>query len=138
LTLMAVEMNNQNYIKNCKSRNTHKTNRVVRSIRNLFRPKMHNTTRLRHPEEYYCCYFFTKKVGDGIDVVSKIEHSTKKAAANMLMERGLSAYMGSKITKSIQRGDISAEPDQKAERTWFKRVMRKRAREQGNDISKFI
>jgi len=99
---------------------------------------MHNKTRKLHPDEYYCNFYFTKNVGDGVELISKIEHSTKKAAANMLMELGMSAYMGSKITKSIQRGDISTDPSQKAEITWFKRVMRRRARDQGKDISRFI
>ena len=43
-----------------------------------------------HPEEYYCNYYFNKNVSDSFEVVSKIENSTKKAAATMLMELGLS------------------------------------------------
>ncbi len=133
-----MKINNQNHIKNGKLKTTHKTNRVVRSIRNIFRPETHNKTRKLHPDEYYCNFYFTKNVGDGVEFISKIEHSTKKAAANILMERGISVYMGAKVTQSIQRGDLSGEPEQKAERTWFRRVMRRRARDQGFDISRII
>ncbi|GEM_PF-3655761 len=83
-------MNNINDLKNGKSKNTHKTKRVARSIWNIFRPEMHNKTRKMHPEEYYCNYYFNKNVSDSVEVVSKIENSTKKAAATMLMELGLS------------------------------------------------
>ena len=126
------DMKNQKSSNNCKIKPKHKTNRVILSIRSIFRPKMRNTTRLKHPEEYYCCYYFNKKVGDGVELISKIEHSTRRAAASMLMELGMSAYMGRKLTAQIQ-DDVSEIDKQR-----FSDTLRQKALEQGKDISKFI
>jgi hypothetical protein len=104
----------------------------------LFVTKKRNVTRLNHKDEYYRNYYFNKKLSSGIDLVAKIERTSKKQAAEMLMKAGLSSYMGSMISKQIELDRIAREQNQKAKLTRFVMVLRRYAKERGMDISKFI
>jgi hypothetical protein len=64
--------------------------------------KKPNVTFKNRKEEYYRNYFFSKKLCDGVELIALIERLSKKDAANMLLERGLSAYMGDNLTKVIK------------------------------------
>ena len=104
----------------------------------LFTTKKANITMQNHRDEYYRNYFFNKSLSEGIAIVANIERCSKKDAAQLLMERGLSSYMGAKITEHVQSAEVAAELNQKAERTRFISVLRRYAKDQGIDISKFI
>ena len=104
----------------------------------LFVTKKSNVTFLNHKNEYFKNYFFNKKLCDGIKLVADIEHSSKKAAAELLMKAGLSSYMGAKLTKYIEDESVAREQNQKIKLTRFIMVLRRYAREHGMDISKII
>ena len=104
----------------------------------LFSANKPNVTRLNHKDEYYKDYYFNKKLCDGIELVAKIERTSKKQAAELLMKAGLSSYMGGKITKHIEDKRAARELNQKLKLTRFVSELRKLARERGYDISKFI
>jgi hypothetical protein len=54
------------------------------------------------------------------------------------MDAGLFSYMSMKITGQIQLDKAARERNEKAKRTRFAFILKKYAREQGMDISKFI
>ena len=104
----------------------------------LFGAKKPNVTRLNHKDEYYKNYYFAKNLCDGIEFIAKIERTSKKRTAELLMKAGLSSYMGDKISEYIHSEHIAKEQNQKAKITRFVLELRKLAREHGMDISKFI
>jgi hypothetical protein len=55
-----------------------------------------------------------------------------------LVEAGISKYIGEKIAEQIKLDHEARERGERAKRTRFAFIMRKLAREQGYDISKFI
>jgi hypothetical protein len=63
---------------------------------------------LNRKDEYYRNYFFNKKQAEAIELVAKIEQLSKKDACELLMGRGLSSYMGSKITE-YTRNKLAAQ-----------------------------
>ncbi len=85
----------------------------VRSITNaftdLFINKKGNITRLNHKGLYYKSYFSPKNLCDGIYWVSKMERTSKKAAAQILMEQGFSSYMGDKVKQELDRQRVRRE-----------------------------
>ena len=95
-------------------------------------------TRLNHKDEYYKNYYFNQKLSNGIELVAKIERTSKKQAAELLMRAGLSSYMDAKLTEHIERERAARELNQKVKATRFVLELRKLAREHGMDISKFI
>jgi len=104
----------------------------------LFVTKKPNVTRLNHKEEYYRDYYFPQNLCTGIELVAKIEQTSKKQAAELLMKAGLSSYMGRKITDYIHSEQIAREQNQKVKMTRFVTVLRRYAKAQGMDISKII
>jgi hypothetical protein len=56
----------------------------------------------------------------------------------MLVTTGISAWLGDKIADQIKLDHEARERNEKAKRTRFAFILRKLAREQGYDISKFI
>jgi hypothetical protein len=60
----------------------------------LFGTNKPNVTRVNHKDEYYKNYYFNKKLCTGVELVAKIERTSKKQAAELLMKAGLSSYMG--------------------------------------------
>ncbi len=87
---------------------------LTRSIVGLFVTKKTNITFLNHKELYYKHYWFPKNLCDGVGWVAKIERTSKKMAAQMLIERGFSSYMGAKITEQIENDRIARERNEKA------------------------
>ncbi len=115
-----------------------KVRSLIRSVMGLFVTKKPNVTFLNHKDEYFKNYFFNKKLCDGIELVAKIEGSSKKDAAELLMKAGLSSYMGDKLTEFIKSERAAREQNQKVNIPRFIREIRRLAREKGMDISKFI
>jgi hypothetical protein len=75
---------------------------------------------------------------DGIKLVAKIERTTKKKAARLLIERGFINYISEKLKEAIKVEIAAEELCQKPKATRFIRELRKFAAERGMDISKFI
>jgi hypothetical protein len=71
-------------------------------------------------------------------LIAKIERTSKKDAAELLMKAGLSSYMGQKLTDYIHNEQLAREQNQKIEMTRFVMVLRRYAKEHGMDISKII
>ena len=115
-----------------------KVRSLTRSIVGLFVTKKTNITFLNHKELYYKHYWFPKNLCDGVDLVAAIERTSKKMAAQMLMERGFSSYMGDKVKQEIERQRSRRENNQIKSPSRFAILLRKMARERGIDISKFI
>jgi len=93
---------------------------LTRSIMSLIGVSKSNVTFLNHKDQYYRCYWLPENLCNGIELISQLERTTKKAAAELLIKAGFSSYMGNKITEQI------------------KLDLRKIVRERGTDISKFI
>jgi hypothetical protein len=51
----------------------------------LFAPKKGVNPHTRYPDAYYGRVFFDKRMFDGIELVGKIEHLSKKKAARLLI-----------------------------------------------------
>ena len=67
-----------------------------------------------------------------------MERVSKREAAAKLMEFGLSKYMGAKLSEYIHAEHVAREINQKVKLNRFVRVLRRYARDNGMDISKFI
>jgi hypothetical protein len=111
---------------------------VGRSIRGLFIPNKPNVTHINHKDQYFNAYYLPKNLCEGIELVAALEHITKKLAAEMLMTRGFSSYMGEKLKEQIENDNQARGKNQKMPIARFVRVMRRYAREHGMDISKII
>ena len=91
-----------------------------------------------YPNEYHKHFYFTKPLCDGIELIAKIERTSKKDAAELLLKAGLSSYMGKKLAEYIKNEQAAREFNQKMKMTRFIQVLRRYAREHGMDISKII
>jgi hypothetical protein len=100
----------------------------------LFGTKKSVNPRIRYPDAYYKQIFFDKRMFDGIELVAKIERTTKKKAARVLIERGFSSYMGEKLKIANAIRELEGKP----KATRFILQLRRFAKERGMDISKFI
>jgi hypothetical protein len=104
----------------------------------LFVTKKGNITRINRKDDYYRDYYFNKRLSKGIELVALIENISKKDAAELLMSAGLSKHMGSLIKKQIELDKIAREQKQKVQLTQFAMILKRYAKENGIDISKFI
>jgi hypothetical protein len=104
----------------------------------LFGTKKGVNPHTRYLDAYYGRVAFDKPMFQGIELVAKIERTTKKNAARLLIERGFSSYMGEKLREAIQNELAARELRQKPHLTRFVLELRKFAKERGIDISKFI
>ena len=111
---------------------------LIHSITSLFVTRKPNITRLNHKDLYFKSYYFPKNLCDGVNLVAAIERTSKKRAAEILMTRGFSAYMGDKVTEQIKLDTAARERNEKLKRTRFAFILRKVARARGMDISNFI
>jgi hypothetical protein len=98
---------------------TLKAKALIRSIMGLFVTKKPNITRLNHRDVYFKCYFFPENLCNGIGIVAKIERTSKRRSAVLLMAAGLSSYMGEKITEQIKLNTAARERNEKTKRTRF-------------------
>ena len=100
----------------------------------LFGTKKGVNPHTRYPDAYYGRVFFDKPMFDGIKLVAKIERTTKKKAARLLIERGFSNYMGEKLKTEMAIRELERKP----RATRFILELRRFAKQRGMDISKFI
>ena len=119
-------------------KHTTKVRRLTSSLMGLFGANKPNVTFLNHKDEYYKAYWLNKKLCDGIELVAKIERTSKKRAAELLMKAGLSSYMAGKLAEHRENERKAREQNQKVKLTRFVLELRRLARERGMHISKFI
>jgi hypothetical protein len=111
---------------------------LTRSLMALFGTKKGVNPHTRYPDAYYGRVFFDKPMFDGIKLVAKIERTTKKKTAHLLIERGFINYISEKLKEAIKVEIAAEELRQKPKATRFIRELRKFAAERGMGISKFI
>ena len=121
-----------------KIKSTFKLPSLTRSLMSLFVIKKGVNPHTRYPDAYYGRIAFDKRLFQGIELVAKIERTTKKHAAEELMKAGLSSYMGEKLTQYIESERAAREFHQKMQYNRFIYIIRQYARERGYDISKFL
>jgi hypothetical protein len=121
-----------------KSKRASKVHKLTHSIISLFGLAKPNVTLRNYKEIYYKHYYFPKNLCEGIDFVAALECTSKKRAAEIIMARGFSAYMGDKVAEQIKLDTDARERSEKAKRVRFAFILKKFAREHGMDISKFI
>jgi hypothetical protein len=100
----------------------------------LFAPDKGVNPHARYPDMYYRNIWLNKQMFDGVELVGKIEHLSKKKAARLLIERGFRNYIGEKMKEAIAIEELRQKP----KATRFILELRKFAKERGTDISKFI
>jgi hypothetical protein len=100
----------------------------------LFGTKKGVNPHTRYPDAYYKRIYFAKNMFEGIELVSKIEHLSKKKAAHFLIERGFRSYIGEKLKEAIQNELAARELQQKPHLTRFVLELRKFAKERGMKI----
>ena len=115
-----------------------KVKALKRAIMGLLGTSKSNITRLTHKDLYFKSYYLPENLCKGIDFITQIERTSKKRVVTKLVETGISAYLGEKIADQIKLDHEARERDEKAKRTRFVFLLRKLAREQGYDISKFM
>jgi hypothetical protein len=121
-----------------KMKHPSKVRSLTLSIMGLFGTNKPDVARVNHKDEYYKNYYFNKTLCTGVELVAKIERTSKKQVAELLMKAGLSSYMGAKLTEYIKAEAAARELNQKAKLTRFVMILRRYARERGMDISKFV
>jgi hypothetical protein len=104
----------------------------------LFGTKKGVNPHTRYPDAYYGRVFFDKPMFDGIKLVAKIERTTKKKAARLLLEEGFKNYIGEKLKEAIKVEIAVDELRRKPRATRFILELRRFAKQRGMDISKFI
>jgi hypothetical protein len=119
-----------------------KARRLQLSINSLFNAPRGNTTRINRPNDYFGNYYFAKNICDGIELIAEYERVTKKAVANKLMAEGLRQYMAGLLRQfDEQRMQGPPPPTEKHRETQeqrFKRIMKRRSRENGQDVDKLF
>jgi hypothetical protein len=101
------------------------------SMMDLFCTKIPNLTRINHKDQYYKNDYFSQKLSEGVELIAKIENLTKKDAASMLMQRGLSSYMGDKLTEHIKNEQLAREQNIPVLKTRFIQMFNRYAETKG-------
>jgi hypothetical protein len=117
---------------------TIKPRSLIRSLSALFGTNRTVNAHKLYPNEYHKHFYFTKPLCDGIELIAKIERTSKKDAAELLLKAGLSSYMGKKLAEYIKDEQAARELNQRMKMTHFVMVLRRYAKSQGMDISKII
>jgi len=90
-----------------------KVRTLTRSLMTLFGTKRGLNPSKVYPIDYHRHYYVSEPLCDGIELIAKIERTSKKDAAELLMKAGLSSYMGAKLTKYIEDERVAREQNQK-------------------------
>ena len=98
------------------------------------------STYQRYPDAYYKHVYVSKPLYEGINLVARIEHISKKKATDLLLEAGFSSYMGTKLKEHVENEQQINELNLKRHPfpSRFVRELRKFCKERGMDIRKTI
>jgi len=91
----------------------------------LFRHKKQLSPHQINPELYSICYYFTKQLSDGVEIVAKNERTSKKRAAELLMRAGASSYIGDKCQLSIENSENPLDYHRRLEYKRFVALLKK-------------
>jgi hypothetical protein len=94
--------------------------------------------RVNHKDEYFKDYWFPENVCNGIEIIAKVERCSKKEAAVKMMTKAIANWMYNKISEQVELDKQARERNEKPQRTRFKFLMRKYARQRGVDITKLF
>jgi hypothetical protein len=110
---------------------------LTRSITGIFVTNKSNVTRLNHKDQYFRSYYFREGLCIGIALVADQRRCSKKAAAEHLMEMGISQYMGEVIGNELH---AQREANKRGElyRSRFLTLLKRYARAQGFDLTQFL
>jgi hypothetical protein len=119
-----------------------KARQLQLSIKSVFNASKGNTTRINRPNDYFKNYYFSKNICDGIELIAEYERLTRKAVANKLIAEGLRQYMTGLLRQfdeqRMQGPPPSAEDHRETHEQRFKRIMKRKARENGQDVGKLF
>ncbi|MFC2036198.1 hypothetical protein ACFLUJ_08805 [Chloroflexota bacterium] len=91
---------------------------LKRLIKGLFGVKSRSSSpHKKFPDQYYKNVWLSKKLHNGIQIVSNIEGISNKAAVDMLLGSGISRYIGEILKKHIE---YKAANRERAE--WVKQI----------------
>ena len=110
---------------------------LTRSISGIFVTKKPNVTQLNHKDQYFKNYFFREGLCLGIEFVAEHQKCSKKAAAEHLMEAGLSQYMGELIGNELHAQRLANERGERY-RSRFFTLLKRYASAQGFDLTQFL
>jgi hypothetical protein len=109
---------------------------LIGSVKRLFRSNKYVSSRIRKHEDWYANYYFPENQAEGIALVARIENTSKKKAANMLMGQALAAYIGRKTKDFIDIRRQAQAADQPLQLPPDLRLLRRYFNKQGLDIRK--
>jgi hypothetical protein len=116
--------------------------RLTGSLKALFgtikKPKKNVTIEFHHKDAYYKHYYFPETICWGIDEVARLEHTSKRRAALILMAAGISKYFGARVAKSIDLREAARADHKRWRRDPAVRFLINLAKEKGADISEFF
>ena len=112
--------------------------RLTRSVMRLFDVDKTNITFKNHKEDYYRNFYLCKTLSDGVDFVAEVERTSKIRTVDKLMRLGFSSWMGTKVGEHIAMEKEAREHNQAVKLTSFVIELKRLAKLQGMDISKFF
>jgi hypothetical protein len=118
--------------------NSSRIRALGRAITALLVVKKGNVTHRNHKDLYFKNYDYFENLCKGIDMITRIEHTSKIRTVAQLVEMGVASYMRQKIALQVKLDNEPRARNEKAQRTRFAFILRKIAGEQGTDISEFI
>ena len=119
-------------------KNTSSRRSLIRSITGLFGTKKRNVTLVNHKDDNYTHYYVNKKLADGIDFIAQVQQISKKHAAELMIEEGLRSYIALLYKQYVENENKQRLAGQKIYRDRFGRLLRKRTKEMGFDVSNLV
>jgi hypothetical protein len=104
----------------------------------LFHRKKKYNLHLTHPDLYFNAFYFTKQMCDGVGIVAESDHTSKKRAAELLMRAGFSVWVANKVKLFIEDPEAQEDFRKRLEYNRFMRAMRKFAKENNFDLSRYF
>ena len=111
---------------------------VTRKIRRLLTRKKDKQAHKLYPEEYFCSYWLSHKTCNVITIIARLKGTSKKAAAEYLIEEGIKNFMRELVKKDLDALTTPEGRAAQAERTRFNLELRRICRELGWDIKKLL
>ncbi len=125
---------------NRKMKHNRRRGGMVRAISLLLRTKKGNVTKENYPDIYFNAIYLERKLYEGVKLVAKYERTSIKRAAAKLLEGALTIYYNEKINqwREEQHAAEAMDQDRRLRANRFILLLRRYAKAQGMDISKFI
>jgi hypothetical protein len=118
-------------------KNRSKLKSLTRSITGIFVTKKSNFAQSHDKSRYFQHYYFKESLCIGIALVAEQRRCSKKAAAEHLMEAGISQYMGELVGNELHAQRLANERGERY-RSRFLMLLKRYARAQGFDLTEFL